>query len=78
MKVIRASEIGTYLFCKRAWWYQLQGYSSENKVELSGGSEIHHQHGQLVATSNRLKISAFVALILAILTAAVWIIQLLF
>jgi CRISPR/Cas system-associated exonuclease Cas4 (RecB family) len=78
MKVIRASEIGTYLFCKRAWWYQLQGYSSENEDELIGGSEFHHQHGQVVAKSSRLKLSAFVALILAILTAAVWIIQLLF
>lgn len=78
MKVIRASEIGTYLFCKRAWWYQLQGYSSENKAELAGGSEIHQQHGQIVASSSQLKILAYVALILAILTAAIWFIQLLF
>jgi CRISPR/Cas system-associated exonuclease Cas4 (RecB family) len=78
MRVIRASEIGTYLFCKRAWWYQLQGYSSENKAELAGGSEIHQQHGQVVAASRWLKIIAFVSLILAILTATIWFIQLLF
>jgi CRISPR/Cas system-associated exonuclease Cas4 (RecB family) len=78
MKVIRASEIGTYLFCKRAWWYQLQGFSSENKAELTGGSEIHQQHGKVVAISSLLKILAIISFMLAILTAAIWFIQLSF
>jgi CRISPR/Cas system-associated exonuclease Cas4 (RecB family) len=75
MKVIRASEIGTFLFCKRAWWYQLQGYESDNKAELAGGSEIHQQHGRVVATSNCLQIFAYTSLMLAILIAIIWIMQ---
>jgi CRISPR/Cas system-associated exonuclease Cas4 (RecB family) len=75
MKVVRASEIGTYLFCKRAWWYQQQGYEPDNKTELAGGSEIHHKHAQLVARGNWLRVYAYAALLLAILTAIIWIIQ---
>ena len=76
MKVIRASEIGTYLYCKRAWWYQQQGYLSENKVELAGGSEIHQQHGRVVALGKLLNVFAYISLLLAILTAIIWLVQL--
>ncbi len=75
MKVIRASEIGTYQFCNRAWWYQLQGYEPENKVELAGGSEIHEKHSRVVVASNCLQVIAYASLLLAILTAIIWIIQ---
>lgn len=78
MKVIRASEIGTYLFCKRAWWYQLQGHESENQDELAGGSEIHQQHWQVVAKSDRIKIFAYLSFFLAVLTATIWLVQQLF
>ena len=76
MKVIRASEIGTYLYCKRAWWYQQQGYLSENKVELAGGSEIHQKHWRVVISGSRLKLLANISLLLAILTTIIWLIQL--
>ena len=75
MKIIRASEVGTYQFCHRAWWYQLQGYEPENKEEMAGGTEIHEQHGRLVATSSCVQLVAYVSLLLAIVAAVVWIIQ---
>ena len=75
MKIIRASEIGTYQFCHRAWWYQLQGYEPENKAELAGGSEIHEKHSRLVVVSNCLQVIAYTSLLLAILCLTIWIIQ---
>jgi hypothetical protein len=75
MKIIRASEISTYQFCHRAWWYQLQGYEPENKVEMVGGSEMHEQHGRMVMISSCIQLVAYTFLLLAILSATIWIIQ---
>jgi hypothetical protein len=75
MRIIRASEIGTYQFCHRAWWYQLQGYEPENKAELTGGSELHEKHGRTVMAGNCLQFVAYGSLLLAIITCTIWIIQ---
>jgi CRISPR/Cas system-associated exonuclease Cas4 (RecB family) len=55
MAVIRSSDIGNYLYCRRAWWYKKQGFESENQAELAIGTEIHRQHGRkvLASTLNR-------------------------
>ncbi|MEJ2510603.1 MAG: hypothetical protein P8Y72_03300 [Anaerolineales bacterium] len=55
MRTIRASEIGTYLFCHRAWWYQRKEVPSENVQEMLGGTEIHRQHGQTVLVAGCLR-----------------------
>lgn len=75
MKIVRASEIGTYQFCHRAWWYQQQGYDPESKAEMAGGTEQHEKHGRLVLTSNCLQVIAYASLLLALLMAAIWIVQ---
>jgi CRISPR/Cas system-associated exonuclease Cas4 (RecB family) len=51
MKVIRASEIGSYLYCRRAWWYRWQGIESGNQAEMKAGTQLHHQHGRKVLTA---------------------------
>jgi CRISPR/Cas system-associated exonuclease Cas4 (RecB family) len=52
MPVIRSSDIGNYLYCRRAWWYKKQGFESENRAELATGTEIHRQHGRKVMASS--------------------------
>jgi len=75
MKIVRASEIGTYLYCKRAWWYQLQGYETENQAELAGGSEVHEKHGRAVMTIGCIQVLAYGLLLLAVVMLTIWGIQ---
>ena len=75
MKVIRASEIGTYKFCNRAWWYQLQGYVPDNQIELERGKELHTKHFFTVTTAGCMQIIAYGLVIMAILSAIIWLIQ---
>jgi hypothetical protein len=65
MSKIRASEISTYLYCKRAWWHQQQGFSPENTTELTYGMEHHREHGRMVFFSKFLRAIAFAVLLIA-------------
>jgi len=71
MRAIRASEIGAYLFCKRAWWYQQQGIQSENEAELSGGSGFHRAHGRRVLAARLVRAAGWLVLLAALVVAAV-------
>ncbi len=51
MSIIRSSDIGNYLYCRRAWWYRKEGFESENQAEMAAGTEIHRQHGRIVVVS---------------------------
>jgi len=71
--VIRASEIGNYLYCRRAWWYRKQGFKSENQAELASGTELHRRHGRQVIASGLTRTVAIVLLLAAlILLVAYW------
>jgi CRISPR/Cas system-associated exonuclease Cas4 (RecB family) len=66
MSVIRSSDIGNYLYCRRAWWYRKQGVESENKAELVSGTELHHKHGRQVMASTLNRALGFILLMVAI------------
>ncbi len=69
MRVIRASEIGEYVFCHRAWWlHQVQGHASANVRELAEGATRHALHGRRVGVATALRALA-VLLLLAALVA---------
>jgi hypothetical protein len=59
MRTIRASEIGTFLYCQRAWRLRLEGYEPENQAELAGGTELHFRHGRSVMLSGCLRVFAY-------------------
>jgi hypothetical protein len=78
MRTVKASEIGSFLFCQRSWSYQKQGFEPENRATLNAGSEYHASGGKKVAASVLLRWSAWAALLLAVVLLAVGGILLLF
>jgi hypothetical protein len=67
MATLRASEIGSYLYCNRAWWYQRQGLESANQAELNSGTKLHQQHGRKVLTAGLMVGLAYLLLVIALL-----------
>ena len=70
-KVIRASELGQYAYCARAWWLgRVLGYRPTNLERLAAGEAAHVRHGHKVVSSHRLRRLAYVSLALALLAGA--------
>jgi len=66
MPIIRASDIGTYLYCRRAWWYKKQGVQSANQAELAAGTELHVRHGRQVIVSTFTRTIGMILFIIAL------------
>ncbi len=62
MQVIRSSDIGNYLYCRRAWWYRKQGFESENQAELASGTELHRVHGRKVLAAGLSRTLGFISI----------------
>jgi hypothetical protein len=72
-RLIRASEIGEYVYCRRAWWLgRVQGEASINVREMEAGAVAHTRHGQGLAAAGCLQSAAFVLFALAALTTLFW------
>ncbi len=68
--LIRASGMGEYVFCARAWWLRAEG------VEATGwagarerGTAWHKEHGRGVRSARNLRKLATAATVLAVLLA---------
>jgi CRISPR/Cas system-associated exonuclease Cas4 (RecB family) len=72
MAVIRSSDIGNYLYCRRAWWYRKQGLESENQAELAAGTEIHQRHGRQVLASSLNRTLGLILLAVALVLLAAY------
>ena len=77
MKVIRSSDIGNYLYCRRAWWYHKQGYESANQAELASGTELHRKHGRKVMAAGLFNSLGCVIILIAMVLLVVYLILLL-
>ncbi len=68
MRIIRASEIGEYLYCRRAWWLRhVQGLESANQPVMAEGTEAHTGHGRLVGAASALRALALLLFVAALL-----------
>ena len=66
MKTIRASEVGSYIYCARAWWYQRKGIESANTAEMTAGTDLHRRHGRQVILSSVTRTLALILLLAAL------------
>ena len=66
--IIRASEVGHYAYCARAWWLtRVRGMAPENLQELATGRRFHAEHGRSVARAMRIRRSIPILVGLAVL-----------
>jgi len=73
MRVIRASEIGEYIYCRRAWWLRYMcDVPSANSAEMRRGTRTHARHGARVTFADLLMIGAYIMIATAIFGALLW------
>ena len=73
VRMIRASELGEYNYCSRAWWYKHVAKlapGGEVSGRLEAGSEAHRSHGRAIALSARLRLMGAALLIIGLLALA--------
>ena len=65
-RTVRASEIGSFIYCQRAWWYQRRGFEPINRNELAAGSEFHNTHASKARSVILIRILAWVLALTAL------------
>jgi len=69
-RTVRASEIGSYLYCRLAWWYQRQGRQPASSAAQESGLAWHRRHGRRVLMASALRLAGWVLILLAAAAAA--------
>jgi hypothetical protein len=72
MRTIRASEIGSFIFCQRAWWYQRQGVEPINRAEMSAGSQYHEEQGEIARSAILLQVIAWGLIFLVVIFLSIY------
>jgi hypothetical protein len=68
--VIRASEVGEYVHCERAWWLgRVQGVLNANRAWMDAGTENHREHGRRVWRATMMQYGAIVLVVMAAVAA---------
>lgn len=70
-RLIRASEIGAFAFCERAWGYAARGDPSEQQPEIEAGQTYHVRRLQHVTWSQTFRRIGMACLILAAATLVI-------
>ncbi|MDQ3704964.1 MAG: hypothetical protein M3437_07045 [Chloroflexota bacterium] len=68
---IRASELGEYSYCSRAWWYRhvikIAPPAADSSERLARGVQAHKQHGRQVAWASKLSTIGIALALLGVL-----------
>lgn len=71
--LVRASEIGAWGFCQRAWWLaNVQGAPHRNPQRLKQGTATHLAHGQAVVRAQRLRKAGLLLLAVGVILVILW------
>jgi CRISPR/Cas system-associated exonuclease Cas4 (RecB family) len=66
LPIIRASEVGEYVYCAHAWWLRrVAGLEPAGRERRELGTVLHRRHGQAVAGSRMLALVAALLIILS-------------
>lgn len=75
-RVIEASEIVEYIYCRRAWWLQrIVGRNSRNVKQLAYGDAYHRRHRSNLEQANRGRKLALVLIFLAVCFVVFWLVS---
>ena len=77
---IRASDIGSWNYCNRAWWLAtVQGIPHQRPQVLQRGEQVHQSHGHQMVRAHRLRQAGLYLIVIAImligLLLIIWSIQ---
>jgi hypothetical protein len=67
MRTLRCSELGSFLYCERAWWYQQQGAQPGNLSEMAEGTRLHAIHGRRVLRSRMMNLLGWLLLLTSLI-----------
>jgi type IV secretory pathway TrbF-like protein len=70
-RLIRASEIGAFAFCERAWGYAARGEPSERQPEIEAGQHFHERRLRRVTWSQAVRCIGIACLVLAAAALAI-------
>ena len=76
-RTIRASEIGIFIYCQRAWWYQRKKIKPINVGELAAGQNFHQLHIDQSRSANLLKTIAWLLVISSVIILSVLVVGIL-
>ena len=72
-RTIRAAEIGSFIYCQRAWWYQRQKIKPINQDELTDGSDFHNEHWLQTNSARYLRSAGWILLIASLVILAIYV-----
>lgn len=72
-RVVHASELSLYGFCRQAWWLgAVQGVPSAHREALAQGTAWHQEHARGLHRAVRLQWVGWALLALGLTAAAAW------